>query len=85
MAQESDSKWLEVIGKALSYLCVQEFTRSEGEEKPDLVKKVQFLERLGFSTDEAAVMMGSTGNSVKTNMRQRENKKAMTGGKKTKK
>jgi hypothetical protein len=85
VAHESDSKWLEIIGKALSYLCVQEFSRNETEAKPDLVQKVQFLERLGFTTAEAAVMMGSTANSVKTNLRKRASKKAKTSGKKTKK
>lgn len=85
MPLENEGKWLEIIGKALSYLCVQEFSRSEPDSKPDLVQKVLFLERLGFSTADAAIMMGSTANSVKTNLRQRATKKAVSDGKKPKK
>ncbi|WLB58842.1 hypothetical protein [Bradyrhizobium japonicum] len=72
MAEESE--WLEIIGKSLAFLCVQEISRSDPKRVPDLVAKVKFLEGIGLSTKDAAALMGTTANSVKTNERQREKK-----------
>ena len=56
--------WLEVIGKALSFLCVQELSRSAPERVGSVLQKVDFLKSLGVPQKEAAVMVGSTANSV---------------------
>ncbi|UFX48598.1 hypothetical protein HAP47_0018820 [Bradyrhizobium sp. 41S5] len=83
MSNELSSEWLSVIGKALAFLCVQEVSRSDPKRVPDLVAKVKFLEGIGLPTKEAAALMGTTANSVKTNLRQRE-KKGDSRGKKGK-
>jgi hypothetical protein len=76
--------WLQVIGKARAYLCVQSVARDEPRRVPDLVAKVKFLEGLGIPTADAAQILGTTANSVKTNLRQREKAKGTKGGKKNK-
>lgn len=83
MPQENDSQWLEIIGKALAYLCVQQVSLNDPKRVPDVVAKVKFLEGIGLSTTDAAALLGTTANSVKTNLRQREKKKS--GGKGAKK
>lgn len=85
MAQESDTPWLEVIGKALAYLCVQQVAQNDPKRVPDVVAKVKFLEGIGLPTGEAAKLLGTTANSVKTNERQRQKKKGAGDGKKSKK
>ena len=85
MPQESDSQWLEIIGKALAYLCVQQVAQNDPKRVPDVVAKVKFLEGIGLSTSDAAELLGTTANSVKTNLRQRQKKKGGVGGKKSKK
>lgn len=74
MAEEIKSDWLEIIGKSLAFLCVQEISRNDPKRVPDLVAKVKFLESMGLSTKDAAGLMGTTANSVKTNQRAREKK-----------
>jgi hypothetical protein len=71
---EINSEWLEVIGKSLAFLCVQEIARNDPKRVPDLIAKVKFLEGIGLSTKDAAALMGTTANSVKTNQRAREKK-----------
>lgn len=70
MAQEDETQWLEVIGKALAYLCVQEIAKNDPKRVPDLPSKVKFLEGIGLPTKDAAELLGTTANSVRTNMRQ---------------
>lgn len=74
MAQEDETQWLEVIGKALAYLCVQEIAKNDPKRVPDLPSKVKFLEGIGLPTKDAAELLGTTANSVRTNMRQRAQK-----------
>jgi len=66
VANDNDP-WLEVIGKALAYLCVQQIAQNEPRRVPDVVAKVKFLEGLGLPTADAAHLLGTTANSVKTN------------------
>ena len=84
MAPESDNPWLAVIGKGLAYLCVQHVAQNDPKRVPDVVAKVKFLEGIGLSTSDAAELLGTTANSVKTNLRQREKKKGVARGKKAK-
>ncbi len=84
MAPESDSPWLAVIGKGLAYLCVQHVAQNDPKRVPDVVAKVKFLEGIGLSTSDAAELLGTTANSVKTNLRHREKKKGVAHGKKAK-
>lgn len=76
-----EGPWLQVISKSLAYLCMQQVVQNEPKRLPDLVSKVQFMEGLGLSMDDAARLMGTTANSVKTNLRERER----NSGKKAKK
>jgi hypothetical protein len=70
-----DSPWFEVIGKALAFLCMQEAAKSDSKRFSDLPAKVRFLESIGLPTKDAAELLGTTANSVKTNLRQRERNK----------
>ena len=81
MAQGNDAAWLEVIGKALAYLCVQQVAVNDPKRVPDLPAKVKFLEGIGMTTADAAELLGTTANSVKTNLRQRTKQKARHGKK----
>jgi hypothetical protein len=85
LPDQLDTPWLSVIGKALAFLCVQEIAKNDPKRVPDLPAKVKFLEEMGLPTKDAAQLMGTTANSVKTNLRQREKSKGAAGGKKTKK
>jgi len=78
VANDNDP-WLEVIGKALAYLCVQQIAQNEPRRVPDVVAKVKFLEGLGLPTADAAHLLGTTANSVKTNLRARAKREAKVG------
>lgn len=78
----SSEDWLQVIGKALAYLCVQEVAKSDPKRVPDLPAKVKFLEDMGLSRNDAARVMGTTANSIQTNLRSRERAKVTSGKKK---
>ena len=82
MTDSADNQWFEVIGKALAFLCVQQVAQTDPKRVHDVPSKVKFLEDMGLNTHDAARLMGTTANSVKTNLRQRE--KGGTGGKKKK-
>lgn len=81
MANENNP-WIEVLGKAAAYLCLAQVAKDDPKRVPDVVGKVQFLEGLGIPTADAAVMLGTTANSVKTNLRQRSKTKGGASGKK---
>lgn len=74
-----ESPWLEVIGKALAFLCVQQAALNDPKRVADLPAKVKFLEDIGLNTKEAARLMGTTANSVKTNLRRRGRNGAKRG------
>lgn len=84
MPQENDSRWLEIIGKSLAFLCVQQVALNDPKRVPDVVAKVKFLEGIGLTTADAAELLGTTANSVKTNLRQRASKKKASRGQKSK-
>lgn len=85
MQNESDSQWLQLIGKALAYLCLQEIAKNEPKRVPDIPAKVRFLESLGMPTNDAAEILGTTANSVKTNLRARAKRKGTASVKTRKK
>jgi hypothetical protein len=72
-----DNPWIEVLGKAAAYLCLAQVAKDDPRRVPDVVGKVQFLEGLGIPTADAAQMLGTTANSIKTNLRERARR---TGG-----
>lgn len=82
MVEKSESPWLEVIGKALAYLCVQQAAANEPKRVVDVPAKVGFLESIGMTTEDAARLMGTTANSVKTNLRERAKRRKVVGKKK---
>lgn len=82
---EQAPDWLAVIGKSLAFLCMQQIAKNEPKRVPDVPAKVSFLEGIGVPTADAAQMLGTTANSVKTNLRQRAKKKGASNGKKSKK
>lgn len=65
--------WLEVIGKALTYLCLQQAEVKEPAKFDTVLKKVQFLEALGMNQADAALVAGSSADSVAV-LRRREKK-----------
>jgi hypothetical protein len=83
--RENDEPWLQVIGKSLAYLCMQQVVQNDPKRVPDVIAKVKFLEAIGIPTADAAQLLGTTANSIKTNLRQREKAKETSGGKKRKK
>jgi hypothetical protein len=83
--QETDQLWLRVVGKSLAYLCMQHVAKNEPKRVPDVVAKVRFLEGLGIPIADAAQLLGTTANSVKTNLRQREKTNGTPSGQKNKK
>jgi hypothetical protein len=83
--QETDQLWLRVVGKSLAYLCMQHVAKNEPKRVPDVVAKVRFLEGLGIPMADAAQLLGTTTNSVKTNLRQREKTNGTPSGQKNKK
>jgi hypothetical protein len=79
----SETLWLAVIGKALAYLCLQEAARKEPQKFDTVVRRVEFLENLGLSLDDSAVVVGSSGASVRELRRQaRAARGAKASGKK---
>ena len=64
MAEKSETDWLAVIGRTLSYLCL-EHARKEAPSKFDTVqKKVGFLLDMGLPKNAAAYVAGSSPESV---------------------
>lgn len=64
MAVKTETDWLSVIGRTLSYLCL-EHAKKEAPKKFDSVqKKVDFLLEMGLPKDAAAYVAGSTPESV---------------------
>jgi hypothetical protein len=81
MAVKVETDWLAVIGRALSYLCL-EHARKEAPGKFDSVqKKVDFLIDMGLPRDAAAYVAGSSPESVA----KLESYHAKKGGKRAKK
>ena len=51
VAEQDDAQatWLPIIGKALSYLCLQEAQRKEPGKFDSVLKRVKFLQGLGLN------------------------------------
>jgi hypothetical protein len=81
MAAKVETDWLAVIGRTLSYLCL-EHARKESPTKFDSVqKKVDFLLDMGLPKDAAAYVAGSSPASLAV----LKNYHAKKGGKRGKK
>jgi hypothetical protein len=76
---DASAQWLPVIGKALSYLCLQEAQRREPEKFDTVLKQVKFLQGLGLSRKDAAEAAGSSAESVRVMHQRRKSKKAKNG------
>jgi len=84
MAAKAETDWIAVIGRSLSYLCL-EHAKKEAPSKFDTVrKKVDFLMDMGLPKDAAAYVAGSTPESV-AKLASYHAKKGAAGGKKGKK
>jgi hypothetical protein len=82
MAAKVETDWLAVIGRTLSYLCLEQ-ARKEAPSKFDTVqKKVDFLIEMGLPKDVAAYVAGSSPASVAELARRQ---RANNGGKRAKK
>lgn len=61
---ENEQPWLQIIGKALAYLCVQQASKEDPVRFKELLPKVEFLQSIGLSQADAAELLGSSKNSV---------------------
>jgi hypothetical protein len=77
--------WLSVIGKSLSYLCLEQAKKLDPSKFDSVQKKVNFLLDIGLPKDAAAYVAGSTPASVAELARQQRIKKGGVRGKKGKK
>lgn len=77
MAGNNDEQadWLSVIGKALTYLCLNEAQRRDPERFDTVLKRVEFLGGLGLSKNHAAEVAGSSADSVRV-LHSRKSKRA---------
>ncbi|MGB3490207.1 MAG: hypothetical protein WBA62_19110 [Xanthobacteraceae bacterium] len=80
-----DELWLSVIGKSLSYLCLEQAKKNDPGKFDSVQKKVDFLLAMGLPKDAAAYVAGSTPASVAELARQQRLKKGIARGKKGKK
>lgn len=79
------SVWLPVIGRALAFFCLDRALQSEPDKFDDVLKKVKFLQNMGLSLEDAAVVVGSTAASVRELMRYHRTKGSKRNGAKKKK
>jgi hypothetical protein len=77
-----EAVWLSVIGKALAYLCVQHVAENDPERVGNLLAKVKFLEGIGVPKADAALILGSSANSI--SVLESRKKRGAARGKKTK-
>lgn len=82
---EGGEKWLSVIGKALTYLCLQHAAAKEPEKLGSVLQQVEFLQGLGMDQNDAAVVAGSSPASVRELKRQHRNKNGKSKSKKNSK
>jgi hypothetical protein len=62
--ESGETKWLAVIGKALSYLCLEQHRAREPSKFQSKGQQAKFLEGLGLSRTEAANALGTTAASI---------------------
>lgn len=85
MDDGEQTKWLEVIGKALTYLCLQQAKAKEPTKFDAILKEIEFLEGLGLSQDDAALVAGSSAKSIAELRRRERNVKSAKAKSKAKK
>lgn len=85
MAEQIDTDWLAVIGRSLSYLCLEQARRQDPDKFDTVAKKVKFLLGIGLPADAAAYVAGSTPASVAELARRQRVKKGAKSGKRSKK
>jgi hypothetical protein len=74
-ATTDDFEWQPFIGRSLGYLCLQlADMRSKG-----VLEQAEFLMKLGLPRREAAVVVGSTDDSLRVLMRQKAKRAAAKG------
>ena len=56
-----ESKWLEVIGKSLAFLCLHQ----AGLHKKDKAEQAMFLRNLGLTSQDSAALLGTSAGSVR--------------------
>jgi hypothetical protein len=83
MAAKIETDWLAVIGRTLSYLCLEQARKQEPAKFNTIPKKVDFLIDMGLPKDAAAYVAGSNPESVAALERQQRAKKGKTSAKKT--
>jgi hypothetical protein len=62
--EAGEAVWLSVIGKSLSYLCLEQAKKLEPRKFDTVQKKVDFLLGMGLPKSDAAYVAGSTPASV---------------------
>ncbi|MBV9565880.1 MAG: hypothetical protein JOY90_36330 [Bradyrhizobium sp.] len=72
------ASWLPVIGKSLAYLCLADAIRHDPDRFKETLPKVDFLQALGLSHEDASVAAGSTPGSVRV-LKFNRDKKAKNG------
>lgn len=82
MASKHETDWLAVIGRCLSYLCLEDAKKQAPAKFNTVKKKVDFLIEMGLPRNDAAYVVGSTPASVAELFRLESNKGAKRGGKK---
>ncbi len=83
MAVKTETDWLAVIGRTLSYLCLEHAKKEAPDKFNTVQKKVDFLLGMGLPEDAAAYVSGSNPGSLA--VLKRRQKKGAKGGKKAKK
>jgi len=82
MAEMGETDWLAVIGRALSYLCLEQARKQEPDKFDTVQKKVKFLLGMGLPKSAAAYVAGSNPESVAAMARQQRAKKGSKRAKK---
>lgn len=81
MAAKEETDWLAVIGRTLSYLCLEQAKRVTPDKFDTVPKKVDFLVSMGLPKDVAAFVAGSSPKSLSV-LEGRLKSKGERGGKK---
>lgn len=77
MENEQETTWLKVIAKSLAILALHKSELGNS----DLGERAEFLEGLGLSRAEAAVMLGTSADSLRVLLNARKKKKGGKRGK----
>jgi hypothetical protein len=74
--EAEETNWLSVIGRALAFVCL-----SQGDLRDkSLAAQGEFLEALGMSRREAAWMLGTTEETLRTNINRARKSKGRRRG-----